>query len=215
MKRTLLLIVVVLCAIAPPARAGAGVDITIEDFDFAPDIVTGLTTSPDDPAEDHPLVWTNQDATNHQVREDQDQEGIALRTGVLSDGEASDPVAILFAATWRYVCIIHPTQMHGTVRVRPALYEPGDPGNYEVVNGPNGEAILRLANGAIPETYVFDVQRRIGDGEWTLIRNDIQRRRVILSPNAEGVYRFRTRITHTGSGGQTNWSPPSRTLTIT
>jgi hypothetical protein len=104
--------------------------------------------------------------------------------------------------------------MSGTLRVRPALYEPGNPGNYAVTNGPHGEAVLRLANRPVPDGLAFSVQRKKDDGTWRDIETTVTAQKIVVSPNDPGVYRFRVRIRHTLSGDSEDWSPPSRTLTI-
>jgi plastocyanin len=198
-----------------PARAGASRTVSMVDFAFDPATVRGLSTNPLDPARDHPIVWRNDGDVNHQVQARPAQEGITMHTAVLGPGESSGPHRLKFAATWLYWCAIHTDSMQGRIRIRPALFEPGDPGDYAVTNGPDGEAIVRLANGDFPSNYRMDVQRRRDGGAWVTIRDHTMRQRIVVTPNAAGEYRFRARVFHLTTGGATGWSPPTKTLTIT
>lgn len=210
--------IVALVGLVPlPAEAGVGVTIRALDTPnrFDPDIVYGLTTSPDDPAGNHPIRWRNDGELDHQVVEHPNQDGIRLRTAVLSPGETSARHELHIAAVWKYICKIHGPDMDGFIKVRPALYQRSDPGDYPVTQDASGRAILRMANGALPDNYLLDVQRRRGDGAWGTVREGLTTNTTIVSPNRPGVYQFRSRIRHSVSGSETAWSPPSKKLTIT
>lgn len=187
--------------------------IRIVDREFVPRVLRGLSTNPLNPASQRPIVWQNRDDVAHRVNEDPDQAGIRLRTTLIPPGEDSDARRVKFAATWKYICSVHPTTMSGRIRVRPALYERDDPGNYAVVTGPTGVTILRLANASIPSLYSFEVQRQKDGGDWVTVREGLRVRRLELSPNDTAKYRYRVRIVHE-AGTMTGWSPPSKTLTV-
>jgi len=203
-----------LLAPMPSAEAGSSILVRMEDYRYRPRKVGGLSTNPDNPSRAHPIVWRNDGNTLHDVREDPDQEGIRVRTPDLDPGASSGGLALTAAATYRYVCTYHP-QMTGIVKVRPALYPDGDPGNVHVTQGPGGKAIVRLRTGSLPDDEVMDLQRKRGAGSWKTIATGTRRKQVGQSPNTEGVYTFRARIRHTSSGGATTWSPVSKKLTVT
>jgi hypothetical protein len=139
---------------------------------------------------------------------------IPFDSGSLDPGDTSSATRLRFAATYKYVCIFH-GGMDGRIKVRPALYEPGDPGDYAVTIPLGDNAVLRLANGELPNRRVIDVQRKKGSGRWTTIRKGVTRQRISVGAPKEGNYRFRTRVRRTDTGARTAWSPASKVLRLT
>jgi len=205
-----LALVFVVGSVLAPVDAHHG-SIEAYDFSYRPVTLKGLSTNPTNPARDHPIRWTNTGNTDHRMMAQ--PQVIAFDSGHLDPGETSSATRLKFAATYKYVCIFH-GGMDGRIKVRPALYEPGAPGNYAVTIRLGEKAILRLANGELPNNRVMDVQRKRGSGTWTTIRTGVIKQRIYVGAGKEGSYRFRTRV-RTDAGARTSWSPASKVLKLT
>jgi hypothetical protein len=191
--------------VAAPAHASHTITIRIDgDKHLRPRNLDGLSTNPEDPAKNHPVAWRNDDNVAHDFFFPRE----VLFSGLpdrLSPGEVSDPLRLEFASTYPYRCQIHPG-MTGTLKVNPAIFEPGHPGNYVVTNGPDDAAILRLANVELPQNFVFDIQRKRDDDVWKQVATAVTRTKIAVSPNEPGAYRFRVRLRHYTSGDALDWA---------
>jgi plastocyanin len=173
-----------LAGIAPPSAAVTH-DVTIvgvsSGFDPA-----ALTIALGDDAR-----WTNGDAIGHTSTQ---SAGAALwNSGVLGAGDTFS-VTVSAAGTYVYHCNIH-ASMTGSIRVPPQVSVLAD-GRIKVV----------VASEAAEDGFVFDVQRRTGNGDWSLWKEGITKRTVKLTPASSETYSFRARLRRE-SGGSSKWSP--------
>jgi len=175
--------------VAGPAEA-ATVDISIVSttVGFDPKTATG-------PFGDT-FRWTNDDALNHTTTQDSP---LALwDSGTMGAGDTFS-TTVNSAGSYPYHCAIHPVSMTGVVRI---------PVRVAPASGPLGEAfkVLVAAVGA-PDGFVYDVQRRKGNGDWAIWKRGITTRSATFRPSSSGRWSFRSRLRETG-GGRSGWSPP-------
>lgn len=103
------------------------------------------------------------------------------------------------AGRYRYYCRIHPS-MTGVVRV-PIERAPS--------SGPVGTRFaIRVSSVVAAEPFVYDIQRKIGSGEWTLWKTLVDRKAVSFTPRSAGTYFFRARLRDTGKNpdASSGWS---------
>ena len=100
------------------------------------------------------------------------------------------------AGTYPYHCAIHPTLMHGVVRV-PILVAPA--------SGTTAFTLTLTSGTAAGFTY--DVQRRLGTGAWTTFRTGVTTATVTFKATAPGTYSLRSRLVRTSSHAASKWSP--------
>lgn len=186
MRRSIIAILVLgLIVGLAPSAIGVTRDVSIEGVSagFSP---SKLTIELGDQ-----VRWTNADGINH----------TSTQSGPLGlwDAGPIDPgdtfsVVLGAAGTYPYRCNIH-SVMTGRVRVPP-----------EASILSNGSIKVVIASAAAQNNFVFDVQRRDGNGDWQLWKDDLTRRSVRFTPPNGGEYAFRARLQREG-GGASMWSP--------
>jgi plastocyanin len=135
--------------------------------------------------------WTNTDSIGHTSTQ---SAGVGLwNSGTLGAGDTFS-MTLTAAGTYPYHCNIH-SVMTGRVRV---------PVQASVQS--NGKIKVVVASQAAQDGFVFDVQRRDGNGVWQLWKDGITKRTARFSPTADGEYAFRARLRRE-SGGSSKWSP--------
>ena len=167
MRRQALLLasVVALSLLGPPPALGAGVDVTVDDagLRFMPDRVTRSSGVG--------ITWHKSGGFHN----------VSSVDGMFRSG-APTSSAFTFTrtfsgGTFRYVCEVHPSQMRGTVRVRPRARA-----------APSGAPFsLRWASPATDTGSAFTVQYRVADGRWRTWRQRTSSRAAVFGRNAVPV----------------------------
>ena len=193
MVRTRRLAVLVLAVaslvLVAPANAGIGQFIGVDEYAYDPaaDTIAQPTLT-------YFLVFENHGATTHSAVSDG---GMFDTKGIAPDG--SSQISIQGAGTYPYHCAFHPVRMQGVFRVRPVASDTavtvGDP------------VTLRIAPDAIKTPYVYDVQRRRGDGEWKVIRHGIGESAPSFTFTRAGDFEFRARSRVAFTEIRSGWSP--------
>ena len=189
LHRRLLLLVVVAALFAGVVPASAST-ITIE----MESLEEGDRFRPSNPIRRPGSIfrWHNSSGTEHSATRSQ----IVSWNFRVDPGETSPARTLKYAGTYRYVCVFH-AAMDGALRIRPAL-APSNDGS--------GSYVLTLGSEAPPGDFVFDVQRRLGTGEWTNWRMGLDGRRTVFMRRSYDRHSFRARLRNPGSAASA-WSP--------
>jgi len=145
--------------------------------------------------------WTNNDGITHTTT----QNGpLSLwNSGNIIAGNAFSK-AIDFAGSYPYHCSIH-TSMTGTVKV-PIQVTPS--------SGSVGTAFrVTVASVTASSGFVYDVQRKKGNGSWTAWKTGITSKSVTFKPQALGTWSFRSRLRKSSNGARSGWSP-ARSISV-
>lgn len=181
------LLTAILAGVVPPAAAGT-VDVSIVGVSEGFDPAVAAASAGD------AVRWTNDDSIQHTTTQDGP---LALwASGGIASGGTFD-VTLTAAGTYPYHCSFH-TQMTGKVRV-PVAVSP-ETGTVDTV------FVVRIASQAAQEGFVYDVQKRRGDGDWKLWKEAITRARARFHPRAAAAYAFRARLREVDVGSS-GWSP--------
>jgi plastocyanin len=146
--------------------------------------------------------WTNDDSITHTTT----QNGpLSLwDSGNLAAGDTFSK-AIDFAGSYPYHCAIHPTTMKGTVKV---------PIQVSPASGSVGTAFrVTAASVVAPSGFVYDIQRRKRNGDWTAWKTGITSKSATFRPKASGTWSFRSRLRRTSNGAKSGWSP-ARSISV-
>jgi plastocyanin len=179
----------VLLGLAAPARAAT---VGIVDFAFSQSSVTvgqGQTVS-----------WHNAGSFSHTSTQDA---SLSLwKTGTITPGTTSAPVTLRAAGTYPYHCSIHPSM---TARVRvPILVSPS--------TGTGTTTFTITLASALQSGFVYDVQRKIGSGSWSVWRSGVTTRTLTFN-GTTGTVRFRSRLRKLSNGATSLYSP-AKAITI-
>jgi plastocyanin len=193
-RRVTLLILALTFLVPGPARAGQ-VNIEIHDDNtFAPDDVGNQVGDT--------VRWFNDGMTlvAHNVRED----GSLFRSGDPTSGPIDYPV-VFSAGTFHYYCEVHGSEvggMDGLVRIPVRITRPPDGLRFTV----------RWATQASETGSVYDIQFRVGSGDWRNWRRDTASLKGVFGRNGNPVrvrdgvrYRFRARSQE--GTEDSRWSP--------
>jgi plastocyanin len=176
-------IVLILVIVAAPAQATLA-DVTMDEYSFTP--ATFSTALGDS------VTWQDDGAFNHTATSNAG----FFNTGTITPG-VRHATAFLAAGAFAYHCAIHPTLMHGSVRI------PIRAGTSATTVG--SPITLRAAVDTAPAGYTFDYQRRYAGGSWRTFRSGISNPRIRFTPKRAGAWRFRSRVHRIG--GASGWSP--------
>jgi len=138
------------------------------------------------------------DTSAHRVRSD---EAGFFDTGRLAPGDVSGGTGFVSAGSFRYHCAVQ-SEMAGVVKV-PVRIRPGK----NKTPTPGALMKIRVASEELAHR-VYDVQRRIDDGDWKTFRHRTGKAVVLMRPRQVGTYWFRARVHLTGKGVVSRWSPP-------
>jgi plastocyanin len=178
-RRTALLVALVLMP-ATPAQAGQ-VNIELHDNFFAPDEIGNQVGDT--------VRWFSDGTSNdHNVRED----GLLFFSGPESNMPLDFPV-VFSAGTYHYYCEVHGTEfggMDGLVRIP-----------VRISRAPDGLLFtVRWATDASETGSVYDIQFRVGPGDWRSWRTNTSTLNGVFGRNRNPVrvrdgvlYRFRAR----------------------
>lgn len=190
--RRALQIALVLGLVTGPASAAAGATVDVAILGIAGGFDAAAVTI----ALGDEVTWTNMDSVGHTSTQ---SSGVALWTSGTLGADDTYSVTLTVAGTYPYHCNIHPV-MTGRVRVAP-----------QVSLQSNGKIMVVVASAAAEDGFVYDVQRRDGDGDWILWKDGITKASVRFTPPSGGDYAFRSRFRRE-SGGSSKWSP---TISVT
>lgn len=177
-RSTPLLALSLLAAGAVPAQAGGPTLVRMLDVRFEPKVVTIPVGSS--------VTWRNDGDLPH-TSTSLKRYPTAWDRSLSSDESWTKRFA--YAGTYPYFCDLHSNGTDGMagklrlpVRVTPA-------------SGGTGTGFtITLASEAPPSGWSFEVQRKIGNGEWTTIRNSVARTSVGYRSSTRGTHRFRVRL---------------------
>ena len=165
-----------------PAEATTTVDIV--DFAFSPSSTTVPIGST--------VTWDNMSTMNtHTSTQDQ---GV-WNTGNITHGNSANET-ISWAGTYAYHCAIH-SQMVATVKV-PIQVTP-----------PSGDTsttfTITYASGPMPTNFRATIQKRVGNGSWSLYLRRLTGTTTTFMAGTPGTYSFRSYLV--GPNGKTKASP--------
>ncbi|MGQ0668738.1 MAG: cupredoxin domain-containing protein [Actinomycetota bacterium] len=179
-----------LTLVAAPAGAGTTEEISIvsPSVGFDPATVTSTFGTT--------FNWTNDGTISHTTTQDGPLE--LWSSGILSPGE-SFSVILDAAGIYRYHCTVHPTTMQGAIRI-PVTIDPASGSQTTTFS-------ITIASVRAPEGLAYDVQKRKGNGDWTIFRSEKRVRVVRFHPASSGTFSFRSRLHDTSSDATSKWSP--------
>jgi plastocyanin len=179
----------VVLALALPAQAAT---VGIVDFAFSQPSVTV--------AQGQTVSWHNGGSFTHTSTQDSP---LALwNTGNIAKGTTSSPITMRAAGVYPYHCAIHASM---TARVRvPILISPS--------TGTSATTFTITLTSALQTGFVYDVQRKVGSGSWTVWKSGVTTRTVTFKATA-GTYRFRSRLRKLANGATSQYSP-AKTITV-
>ena len=141
--------------------------------------------------------WANEDSRTHRVA----AAGGFFRTRRIDPGEKSERVVAVSAGSFAYATTGLTSGGEGMIRV-PVRIRPGS----RSTPTPGAKITIRMATERRPQR-VYDVQRRLEDGERFTIARNTSRPKVVFVPRRTGVFWFRARV-ELSAGGTSLWSPP-------
>jgi plastocyanin len=143
--------------------------------------------------------WANEDSRTHRVAS---PEGF-FRTSWISPSETSERVVAISAGSFGYATTGLARDGEGVVRI-PVRIRPGP----RSTPTPGAKITIVMATERRPQR-IYDVQRRLDDGEWVTMARDTPRPQVVFRPQRTGLFWFRARVELSG-GGTSLWSPPRK-----
>ena len=147
------------------------------------------------------LRWANEDSRTHRVAS---PEGF-FHTSRISPGKTSERVVAISAGSFAYATTGFASGGEGMVRI-PVRIRPGP----RSTPTPGAKITIVMATERRPQR-IYDVQRRLEDGEWFTIARDRSQPKVVFIPRRTGEFWFRARVELSG-GGTSLWSPPRKKL---
>jgi len=190
------LAIVLAVVMSGSALAAATHDVSIANFAFNPDSTKAKLGDT--------VRWTNMDGFTHTSTSDGVNDGSGFTgIGLWASGSiahnASFSFEFTFAGTFPYHCSIHPTLMHGTVKV---------PMKAKPTSGPTGTTFtITWASAAPTGTLVFDVQRMDPGGTFKAWQTGVTTMSAKFKPAASGTYAFRALLRDSSSGAKSKYSP--------
>jgi plastocyanin len=169
--------------------------VFVAEFAFSPNalkIVQGDT-----------VVWQNNGTRIHNATQDAPLSLFA--TGNIASGATSPGKVLTAAGVYPYHCTIH-SSMVGSVKV---------PVKVAPTTGTTATTFtITLATQTAPTGFVYDVQRKIGDGAWAAWRTGVTTATTTFRPTSAGVYSFRSILRKVSTGAKSKPSP-AKTATVT
>jgi plastocyanin len=174
--------------LAAPAQAGYATYVAVTDFAYGPSTLSNPATS---------YAWSVGFQNGGDFYHSAEANGGMFDTGPIQPA-TTEGISLLGAGSYPFHCNFHPTQMHGTIKVKPVASA------STVAHG--GTVTIRYGADFL-KGIVFDLQRKRNDGDWVTIASDTYAptRDVVLQ--RVGKYRFRARTQFLGGGGTSGWSP--------
>ena len=174
-------------AVAAPAQAAS---VSIVDFGFSPDTVRV--------AQGTTVTWSNTGSFTHTSTQD---DPLALwDTGNILPGDMAG-ATIAAAGTYAYHCSIHPSRMHGQVKV---------PLIADQTTGTTATTFMLTLASEAQTGYVYDVQKKRNNGRWRSWMSAVTDTSAMFQARRPGTYRFRSRLHRSSDGETSDWSPKKR-----
>jgi plastocyanin len=144
------------------------------------------------------VIWTNVGDLIHSAT--QNGPLVFWDTGRVEPGDFGevDQNVLVAAGTYPYHCSFHPS-MTGAVRVALEV-SPG--------SGTTKTKFTLTLSSRPQGGYVYDVQRRKGNGSWRTFRTRVATTTTTFQASSSGTYRFRSRLHRTSDDATSGWSPP-------
>ena len=190
------LAIVLAVVMSGSALAAATHDVSIVSFAFNPDSTKAKLGDT--------VRWTNtasipHTSTSDGVNDGSGIKGIGLWTSGSLGHNGTFSFTFTFAGTFPYHCSIHPTLMHGTVKV-PMKAKPS--------SGSVGQNFtITWASAAPTGTLVFDVQRMDPGGSFKAWQTGVTTMSAKFKPMTPGTYEFRALLRDSSSGAKSKYSP--------
>jgi hypothetical protein len=168
--------------------------VSVVDFAFSP---TSIKIAQGDTVQ-----WHNTGVRTHTAT--QDAPLSAFSTGNIAPAETSSGKVLNAAGTYPYHCAIHPSMVASIkvpVKVRPAT------GTVATVFS------VIVATQAAPTGFVYDVQRKVGDGPWAAFMTGVTTASVTFQATTPGTYAFRSTLGKVSTGAKSKPSP-AKTITV-
>ena len=143
------------------------------------------------------VQWSNVDTTAHRARSD--ERGF-FDSGRIDAGQVSGAIAFASAGTFRYHDTLQPSSS-GVVEVPVRIRPRGD-----TTPTPGALVTIRVAVEEL-RGRTYDVQRKLGHGDWTTFFRRTAHDVVRMRPRHTGTFRFRARVHLAGTGAMSRWSP--------
>jgi plastocyanin len=198
MRRVAILTIAVLAIplVASPAEAGGCLgSVEISDAGYTPETETASMPSFGGPL----FCWTNNGTTAHTATSNKG----FFDTGQILAKDSQGEV-LPGAGRYGYHCELH-EGIAGVVKVRPlastATATVGD------------EITLYIGTGEF-KGYNWDLQRKIGDGQWVTIRS-AGGSQVVVKPSRTGTFWYRARTRDFTTDEVTGWSPARKVIVTT
>jgi plastocyanin len=102
------------------------------------------------------------------------------------------------AGKFAYRCVVHPTQMKGSVSVKMRA--------TPTTGTRSTTFVIRVANSNAPSGFVQDIQMRKAGGSFTSWRSTSLQTQS-FSPPSKGTFQFRARLRQTSNGSASGYSP--------
>lgn len=181
-------------AVAAPPAGGVTTTVSVVDFAFGPKALTI--------AQGDTVRWQNTGGRTHTAT--QDAPLALFTTGSIAAGATSAGKILNAAGGYPYHCTIHPG-MVGTVKV-PVKVAPASGTTATVFT-------VTAATQAAPTGFVYDVQRKVGTGDWAIFKRGATTATVTFRPTAAGSYSFRSILRKVSTGAKSKPSP-ARTVMV-
>jgi plastocyanin len=190
------LAIVLALVVSGTALAAVTHDVSIANFAYSPDSTKAKLGDS--------VRWTNMDGFAHTSTSDGVNDGSGFTgIGLWASGSIAHSgtftFAFTFAGTFPYHCSIHPTLMHGTVKV---------PMKAKPTSGSVGDTFtITWATAAPSGTLVFDVQKMDPGGKFKAWQTGVTTLSAKFMPSNPGTYSFRALLRDTANGAKSKFSP--------
>jgi plastocyanin len=175
--------------LAVQSASGANAQIGVQDYLFSPTPFTVVQGTA--------LTWHNNGGPHTHTSTGDTPLGL-WNTGNIAPNATSVAITFQAAGTYPYHCAIHPTLMHGIIRV-PILVGPA--------SGTTATTFTLTLTSAPASGFTYDVQRRLGTGAWATFRTGVTTATVTFTAPSMGIWGLRSRLVRTSNHAASKWSP--------
>jgi plastocyanin len=197
MRRALAVLTIAILGLpllASPAGAGECLgSIEITDAGYTPETETASMPSFGGPL----ICWTNNGTTAHTATSNK---GFFDTGQIMAKGFQGE--VLPGAGRYGYHCDLHPGQHSGVVKIRPLA---------SATTATVGDEITLYIGTGEFKGYNWDLQRKIGDGQWVTIRS-AGGSQVVVRPSRTGTFWYRARTRNFVADEVTGWSPARKVI---